>query len=389
MFNIYQNWDPLQTCIVGRTVPPEYFHWIKQPRLRSLLESMCIDTESGLASLTKKLQELGVHVLRPKVDFQYPLHEKNQIGPRPPLQPRNTMMMVGDKFYYNNTSDQCWKKYYAKIADPSWDRYNSVYDFLAHAPAAQINETYDQLNLAEEMSFLTHFNDSYSDILDFVRQQGNQTIDWEMTDGGLITRIGQDLYFGTMPEDRDLVKLQTIYDTEFSDRRNHMIDSNGHTDGIFCAVRPGLIIAHDDPDWTIDYDRYFPGWEVIYVRNNNPMAAYKEKECKEFFNRTQNRWWYPGHELDHELTDLVENKFDSWVGSSGESVFDVNMLVVDTKNIITSTKNDQLNSKLEKYGITVHVIDIPHVYFWDGGIHCMTTDLDRSGKKQDYFPNGI
>lgn len=380
MFSIHQNWDPLRTCIVGRTVPPEYFHWIKQPRLRKLLERMSIDTESGLILLTKKLQELGVQVLRPNVNFQYPFDEKKQIGPRPPLQPRNTMMMIGNKFYYQNTSDQYWKKYYADIADPSWDRYNSVYDFLAHAPTVQINEAYDHFNLQGEIGWLTHFNDCYGDILNLVKQQGNRPIDWQMSDGGLLNRIGQDLYFGTMPEDRDLHKRQTIYDAEFSDYRNHMIDSIGHTDGIFCVVCPGLIVAYDDPHLVIDYNRYFPGWEVIYVHNNNPMAAHKE-----FSKRTQNRWWYPGHENDDELIDLVDNSFDSWVGVSGESVFDVNMLVVDTKNVITSAKNDQLNSLLEKYGITVHVIDIPQTYFWDGGIHCMTTDLDRVGEKQNYF----
>ena len=386
MFNINQHWDPLRTCVVGSTVPPEYFHWIKQPRLRSLLERMAIDTENGLTLLVKKLQELGVQVLRPNVNIQYPVHEKNRFAP--PLQPRNTMMMVGNKFYYRNTSDERWEKYYANIADPSWDLYNSVHDFLAHAPAAQINEAYDQFNLAEEMYFLTHYHDSYGNILDFVKQQGNQIIKWEMAEGALSNRIGQDLYFGTMPTNRDLPKLQTIYDAEFPNYRNHIIDSIGHTDGIFCAVRPGLIVAYDDPDLTIDYDRYFPGWEVIYVPNNNPMAEYnKQKEYKEFFHKTKNRWWWPGHENDNELIDLVETNFDSWIGSSGESVFDVNMLVVDTKNVITLVNNDQLNSKLEKYGITVHVIDITQMYFWDGGAHCITADLDRTGQQQNYFPN--
>jgi hypothetical protein len=386
MFNIHQHWDPLQTCIVGRTVPPEYYSWIKKPRLRSLFERMSIETESGSQLLVKKLQDLGVQVVRPNVNFQHPSHEKNVFVP--PLQPRNTMMMIGNKFYYQNWSNQYWKKYYANIADASWGNYDSVHDFLAHATAAQINEAYDQFNLAEEMCFFTHFNDTYSSIIDFVKQQGNQTIDWEMSDGGLLTRIGQDLYFGTSEEDRDMVKRQTIYDSEFSNYRNHMIDSIGHTDGIFCAVCPGLIIAHDDPNLVIDYNKYFPGWEVIYVRNNSPMA-FKETEYKEFFKKTQFRWWMPGHENDHELIDLVENSFDSWIGSSGESVFDVNMLVVDAKNVITIVKNDQLNTILEKHGITVHVLDMPQMYFWDGGVHCMTTDLDRIGKKQNYFPDRI
>jgi hypothetical protein len=102
MFSIHQHWDPLQTCIVGRTLPPEYYSWIKVPHVRSLFERMAIETETGSQLLTNKLQEFGVQVLRPSVDLQYPAHEKNVFVP--PLQPRNHMMMIGDKFYYQNWS---------------------------------------------------------------------------------------------------------------------------------------------------------------------------------------------------------------------------------------------------------------------------------------------
>ncbi len=385
MFNVHQNWDPLRTCMVGSTVPPEYFSWITQPRLRNLFERMVIETEDGFQLLIKKLQELGVQTVRPNVDLKlYPYRETTLFYP--PVQPRSNMMMVGDKFYYQNWSNQYWKTYYTGIADPSWDNYSSVFDFLAHAPAIQVNEMYDQFNLEKEMPFFTFFNNTYGHVIDLIEQQGNQTIEWEMADGGLLTVIGQDLYFGTSIQDRDLAGRQTKYDCEFPNYRNHMIDSLGHTDGMFCAVRPGLIVAHDDPNCVIDYGRYFPGWEIIYVRNNSPMAIQKRK-YKEFFKKTNNKWWLEGHENDHELINLVESSFTPWIGSSGESVFDVNMLVVDAKNIITNIKNDRLNTILEKYGITVHVLDMPHIYFWDGGVHCMTVDLDRGGQKQDYFPS--
>jgi hypothetical protein len=34
---------------------------------------------------------------------------------------------------------------------------------------------------------------------------------------------------------------------------------------------------------------------------------------------------------------------------------------------------------LERYGITPHVMTFRHRYFWDGGIHGITTDLRREG----------
>ena len=119
MFSIHQHWDPLQTCIVGRTLPPEYYSWIKIPHVRSLFERMAIETETGSQLLTNKLQELGVQVIRPNINLQYPAHEKNVFVP--PLQPRNHMMMIGDKFYYQDWSAQYWKKYYNNIADPAWE----------------------------------------------------------------------------------------------------------------------------------------------------------------------------------------------------------------------------------------------------------------------------
>lgn len=383
MLSVYQDWDPLQTCIVGRTLPPEYYAWITVPHVRDLFEKMAIETEHGSQLLANKLQELGVHVLRPNVNLQYPAHEKNVFVP--PLQPRNHMMMIGDKFYYQDWSTQYWKNYYANIADPSWEKYNNVYDFLAHAPDSHVNEAYDQFGLEQEMCFLTHFNDTHGDILQFIKQQGNQTIDWDRTDGGALTRVGQDLYFGTSVQHRDMDQLKNIYDAEFPNYRNHIIDSVGHTDGIFCIVCPGLIVANDDPDCVIDYATYFPDWEVIYVKNTNLMAAQYSK-YKEFFKKTKSRWWIPGHEQDQDLIATVEASFNSWIGSSGESIFDVNMLVVDEKNVISSVQNTKLISTLEKYGITVHVLDIPHCYFWDGGVHCMTLDLGRRGQQHDYFP---
>ena len=34
-----------------------------------------------------------------------------------------------------------------------------------------------------------------------------------------------------------------------------------------------------------------------------------------------------------------------------------------------------------------HILNLRHRYFWDGGIHCSTLDLDREGTIQDYFPS--
>jgi len=40
---------------------------------------------------------------------------------------------------------------------------------------------------------------------------------------------------------------------------------------------------------------------------------------------------------------------------------------------------------LDRYGITPHIAPLRHRYFWDGGIHCVTADLKRRGKQNNFF----
>jgi len=62
------------------------------------------------------------------------------------------------------------------------------------------------------------------------------------------------------------------------------------------------------------------------------------------------------------------------------------MLVVDEQNVIVNNYNKDVFDFFEKHGVTGHVVNFRHRYFWDGGLHCITTDLDREGERQDFFP---
>ncbi len=37
------------------------------------------------------------------------------------------------------------------------------------------------------------------------------------------------------------------------------------------------------------------------------------------------------------------------------------------------------------YKLSSHIVQWRHRYFWDGGLHCITLDLDREGEREDYF----
>ncbi len=62
------------------------------------------------------------------------------------------------------------------------------------------------------------------------------------------------------------------------------------------------------------------------------------------------------------------------------------MLLIDQNNVIMIAHNETGINKLAEYGVTAHIVPFRHRWFWDGGIHCITNDLHREGKMQDYFP---
>jgi len=98
------------------------------------------------------------------------------------------------------------------------------------------------------------------------------------------------------------------------------------------------------------------------------------------------KWWVPGEELNDDFTDFVETWLKDWVLYVEETVFDVNMLIINPTNVIVNGYNKKVFDAFERHGITPHVINFRHRYFWDGGIHCITSDLGRTGEMKDYFP---
>jgi glycine amidinotransferase len=86
------------------------------------------------------------------------------------------------------------------------------------------------------------------------------------------------------------------------------------------------------------------------------------------------------------VINVVEQWLGHWTGYVEETVFDVNMLIIDPKNVMVFNYNKLVFDTLDRYGITPHIVPFRHRFFWDGGIHCVTLDLHREGVMQDYFP---
>ena len=287
------------------------------------------------------------------------------------------MVMIGERFYYPTFE---WQTFYQDVKASDWPWYDSCQDFLDGATVAQIDEV---RNLHRLDYFQKIVDPRYEHILDLIRSNGN-TLHPNMSgliNGAMVSRIGRDLYFGTESYDQDQQALLKKLRQEFPRFRNHVVNSGGHGDGTYCPVCPGLIVSLKDIP---TYADTFPDWEVIYLPNQSWSRVLPFLDLK---LRNQGRWWIPGFEYDQAVTDVVENWLGHWVGYVEETVFDVNMLIIDPKNVMVFNENETVFRAFERYGITPHVVPFRHRYFWDGGVHCVTLDLDREGTMQDFFPD--
>ena len=65
-----------------------------------------------------------------------------------------------------------------------------------------------------------------------------------------------------------------------------------------------------------------------------------------------------------------------------------NVLMLDEHHCcVSNPNNEQVNNFLKKHNVEPVYIPWRHRFFWDGGLHCITLDLQRKGTQQNYFPD--
>ena len=379
MYSVHQHWDKLKTCIVGRSYPPEFYSYITNSNVRNVMERIAIETEEDYQKLILLLESFNVEVMRPvlKESIEYYKKEDGTYLP-PPMTPRDYTAMIGNKMFWNRTSIISKDKLstYSNIIKNIKNQGNNiVYD--KDVNSAMVSR------IGKDLYFGTEYNKTISslkflNLTKIVKSKIIQNVIQEIN----MDNINMFLDIGDMaPEHiQYFVDKLKIINTYFKDYRCHIVDTQGHSDAVYCPVVPGLIVSLCDIQ---KYEKSFPDWEVIYLENQSWDAVQPFLKLKQ---KNEGKWWVPGEELNDEFTEFVENWLGHWVGYVEESVFDVNMLVIDKKNVVCNNYNKAVFDAFERYGITPHIINFRHRYFWDGGLHCITSDLDREGDQVNYFP---
>jgi hypothetical protein len=200
-----------------------------------------------------------------------------------------------------------------------------------------------------------------------------------LTPAPSMTVVGRDVYVdqGDRKFQQDQIDMLI---KNIPNIRINILNHGGHSDGCFHTIKEGAILSLEKIQ---TYNNTFPKWDVCYLPD---QSWSKVSEFLNLKDQVSGKWWVPGEEENREFTHFVETWLQEWVGYVEETVFDVNVLVLDEHHVCVNNMNPIVIEFLKKHRMEPVHIPWRHRYFWDGGLHCITLDLEREGVQEDYFP---
>ena len=397
-YNVWNKWGKLKAVMLGQCYHPDFFRDIKQTKIKDALMKIAEETQEDLENYAKILKDFGCDVIRPNLDINDSIMNhinfdgkiKGKQGvPRSPLQPRDGQLVIGNEMFYTlygehpsikNTLDSYKKS----------DRSLIIDDPIKHHPLLDRN-TFDNIKGVDWLSYDDYLKENYFDIVPtFVRDElrGLKYI-YDICAASM-TVIGRDLYVDASqhgnitqkdPRIIEVVKKHLEQELGQDQYRINMLSHGGHSDGCFHALKPGALLSLHKIQ---KYNDTFPGWDVCYLPDQSWDLISDFLLLKE---KVAGKWWVPGEEGNDELTYFVETWLQDWVGYVEETVFDVNVLMLDERHVCVTNYNETSFKFFKKHNIEPIIVPWRHRFFWDGGLHCITLDLIREGTQEDYFPD--
>lgn len=223
-------WHDLKHVCVGATYGPEFYEPVKNPRVRESLQRIAGETIEDYKNLIKVLENLGVKVDQIQIDpdmtimdyvdsegkIDYHQSQSFTLIPRPPMQPRDSVLIVNDQVLLTNK-------------ESSW------------------------------------FTDSF---------HADKVVQSQLEfDAPLVTVIGDRL----IADCRDHPTLADTLGGLFPHHKIIPVMIGGHNDAVFSVVAPGTIISTYHHT---NYADTFPGWQVKYIENQSWNAIPEWRKFK-------------------------------------------------------------------------------------------------------------
>lgn len=364
--SIWTNWDPLEEVIVGDCYQPGSMDWLVAADARDSFNQILAETQEDLDGIAKCLTRLGVQVHRPDLAVTsqpYELPGFNIHNPMAPIVPRDQYLAYGDTIYqtYTSMTDRYLDAYnYYKIFNTMFDQ---GYNWISQPPPA-MDPLDSHENWQTDGEYI--YNNKLADRLFW-----HTATMFKCGDTIITNTAGPGTQRGLDWMRRNLPGINII------ENSNTSMGNWGHIDHGYFMIDDETVVCK-----TVE-------WVPECLRNKRILEVGLVKEDRIFptiLNKIQNS--YSDHAGKYS-TGRIEQWLTQWKGYSQHTQFDTNVLVVDSKNVLFSNNVPQkLFDLLDSLGVQSHVCNQRHGYFWEGGVHCFTLDLKRTGQKRQIVHRG-
>lgn len=166
-----------------------------------------------------------------------------------------------------------------------------------------------------------------------------------------LIRMGYDILYlvSNTGNEKGAKWLQNTLGDAFKVHMMHDLYSWAHVDSTIMPLRPGLVVLNASRVSVQDVPKVFDGWDIIW---------YTEEMCV-------------GQKAYEDFAPA-----SSWIG--------MNTLSIDPETVIVPEEETHLMSAMEKHGITPVPVKMRHMRTLAGGPHCVSVDLVREGKLEQY-----
>lgn len=212
-------WHKLKHVCVGATYSPEFYEPIKNSKVRDSLQQIAFETTEDynnlikiLSSMVEKVDQIEIDPTLSIMDYvdkqgkiNYAQSQSFTLIPRPPMQPRDSVLVVDNQVVLTNP-------------ESSW--FTTMYS--------------ESLTISSSQHF----------------------------DAPLVTVIGDTL----IADCRDHPHLEEFLLKTFPKHKIVPVMIGGHNDAVFSVVAPGVIVSTYHHT---NYADTFPGWEVKFIDNQS------------------------------------------------------------------------------------------------------------------------
>jgi len=337
MFKAYTEFQKLKRVMIGKSASSSItesksLRHLLTPSTKRLLTQLLDETEEDYQNLIKICENFGVEVVRPEYSITNGLFHYL-------MNPRDDLIVLDNKLVCVQTAIGTSVDYLHCVKDEKEQVLRNKNTFGLMPPSI--------IKLGKDIIF---------DRQEVMRSNLESSVNY-------IKKWLEPLGYN--------ISYTTLHNFNFKNKV-------GHVDGVFSIQKPGVLLTSlDARNYT---ERIFKGWDACEVDNGSKM-----KNWVTYKKDTKAYTFADSKFFDDAWNELVTTWLSDWVGYAKETIFDVNVLSLDENHVIVSNYNKDVFSFFKKHKIEPIVSPWRHRYFWDGGIHCITLDLEREGGCEQYL----